>query len=472
MRRFYERCFAVVCAALATSVAWAQPELLWIEQFGTIDADYSKAAASGSAGGVFVAGYTHGPEGDGGPNEGDFDALLAYHDATGHQAWVTYFGTPEWDFAHAVASDDAGGVFVAGETSGDLGGPNAGHWDAFLIRYDVAGSQIWTRQFGASDTDIARALTPDGAGGVFVAGTTLGDLGGPNAGGADVLLARCDPAGNLTWIKQFGTNSDDQAFALAPDIAGGVFVAGITQGGLGGPYAGSLDVFIAHHDSQGNQTWVTQLGTSEYDFGHALAPDGMGGAFVTGTTNGSLGGPNSGDTDVFLARYDAEGGLVWITQFGTSDGQNAHALASDGAGGVFVAGGAWGNLGGLNAGISDVYVARYNAAGQQTWITQFGTSSSEQAYGLAPNGLGGVFVAGPTNGHLGGPNAGHEDVFLARFATPCYPDLDGNGALDLFDFFAFFNLFSAADEAADCDGSGGMDLFDFLCFVNAFNDGC
>jgi hypothetical protein len=56
--------------------------------------------------------------------------------------------------------------------------------------------------------------------------------------------------------------------------------------------------------------------------------------------------------------------------------------------------------------------------------------------------------------------------------APCYPDCDGSGSLDLFDFLCFVNEFNNGNAYADCDGSGGLDLFDFLCFVNAFNAGC
>src|SRR5262249_41557274 len=55
---------------------------------------------------------------------------------------------------------------------------------------------------------------------------------------------------------------------------------------------------------------------------------------------------------------------------------------------------------------------------------------------------------------------------------PCYPDFDGNGTLDLFDFLAFVNAFNAHQNKADCDHNGSWDLFDFLCFTNAFNAGC
>jgi streptogramin lyase len=54
----------------------------------------------------------------------------------------------------------------------------------------------------------------------------------------------------------------------------------------------------------------------------------------------------------------------------------------------------------------------------------------------------------------------------------CYPDFTGDGALDLFDFLEFVNLFNAGDLSADCTGDAAFDLFDFLCFVNAFDAGC
>jgi hypothetical protein len=64
------------------------------------------------------------------------------------------------------------------------------------------------------------------------------------------------------------------------------------------------------------------------------------------------------------------------------------------------------------------------------------------------------------------------DMGAHEYQRPCYADFTGDGALDLFDFLAFVNLFNAGDPAADCDHSDTLDLFDFLCFTNAFNEGC
>ncbi|MFG0285451.1 MAG: hypothetical protein ACF8R7_13625 [Phycisphaerales bacterium JB039] len=54
----------------------------------------------------------------------------------------------------------------------------------------------------------------------------------------------------------------------------------------------------------------------------------------------------------------------------------------------------------------------------------------------------------------------------------CYPDCDGSGGLDFFDFLCFQNAFAVGDPYADCDATGALDFFDFLCFQNEFAVGC
>jgi glycosylphosphatidylinositol phospholipase D len=56
--------------------------------------------------------------------------------------------------------------------------------------------------------------------------------------------------------------------------------------------------------------------------------------------------------------------------------------------------------------------------------------------------------------------------------VPCPADLDADGALTIFDFLAFQNLFDAMDPRADFDGDDAFTIFDFLAFQNAFDAGC
>ncbi|MCH8270787.1 MAG: hypothetical protein IH985_06205 [Planctomycetes bacterium] len=130
-----------------------------------------------------------------------------------------------------------------------------------------------------------------------------------------------------------------------------------------------------------------------------------------------------------------------------------------------------------NAGHFDAFLTRYDSDGNQLWLRRFGTSRPDRAWALAPDGAGGVMVAGDTTDSMGGPHAGRSDVFLARYEIDsCYADCDQSGTLDIFDFLCFQNSFVNGDSyACDCDTTTRplvCDIFDFLCFQNAFVGGC
>ncbi len=82
----------------------------------------------------------------------------------------------------------------------------------------------------------------------------------------------------------------------------------------------------------------------------------------------------------------------------------------------------------------------------------------------------------------GGSTSGPNDEFLGTIddvrvydvaiISPCRADLDGDGALTIFDFLEFQNLFDTGDPRADFDGDGEFTIFDFLAFQNAFDAGC
>jgi hypothetical protein len=291
---------------------------------------------------------------------GGADAWLAHYDGAGNQSWIRQIGTSSLDQLLATASDGSGGVYVSGDTSGDLGATNAGDTDAWFARYDGAGNQTWVRQIGTSDSDTAWAIASNGSGGVFVSGTTLNDLGGPSAGIKDAWLASCDSAGTQTWIRQFGTSGSDTAFAAAADGTVGVYVCGYTTGSLGAPSAGGDDIWLARYDNAGTQTWIRQFGMSSSDYARAIAPDGTGGVYLTGFTTGSLGAPSAGGNDIWLARYDSTGNQTWIHQIGTALVDYSLGLAQAGSSGVYVVGETTGSLGGPSAGNYDVWFALYD----------------------------------------------------------------------------------------------------------------
>ncbi len=403
--------------AFAVPAAVAQNQV-WIRQIGTSSNDEPWNAAPDGSGGVYMTGFTSGSLG--GPSAGGVDSFLAHYDSAGSQTWIRQLGTSGNDLLYGAAPDGSSGVYVCGTTSGSLAGPYAGGAaDIWLARYDNAGNQAWIRQIGTSGNEqIYAAAAQDGSGGVYLGGYTDGGLGGPSAGGTDAWLARYDGAGNQLWIRQFGTSVGDSVLGAAPDGSGGVFVTGATGGSLGGPPAGGLDAWLARYDNAGNQSWIRQIGTTADEESLAGAADGSGGVWMTGYTWGNLGGPSAGHRDVWFASYDSAGNQNWIRQIGTSSGDQGYNAVPDGSGGMFLGGITSGSLGGPNAGLQDAWFASYNSAGNQNWIRQIGTNLQDWVDQSVSDGAGGLYMTGTSHGSLGGPNAGLQDAWIARY-TPC-----------------------------------------------------
>src|SRR5262245_15258839 len=120
---------------------------------------------------------------------------------------------------------------------------------------------------------------------------------------AGAYTSRADTPSTV-WIRQFGTNSLDQPFALTGDSLGNLYVAGSTSGNLAGATSGGSDAFITSFDSAGILRWSRQRGTGGLDTYYGAAADSAGGIYLTGITEGSFGGPNAGKYDSFLTKYD------------------------------------------------------------------------------------------------------------------------------------------------------------------------
>lgn len=115
-------------------------------------------------------------------------------------AWIAQIGTTSSDLSRSVAVDGAGNAYISGNTAGSLGGPNGSNsTDAFLVKFDQWGVELWSQQIGTTAIDESLSVAVDGAGNVYISGETWGSLGGPNAGFNDAFLAKFSIAGDLNF---------------------------------------------------------------------------------------------------------------------------------------------------------------------------------------------------------------------------------------------------------------------------------
>jgi Ca2+-binding RTX toxin-like protein len=385
-------------------------------QFGTSGGDSGSGVSSDSYGNIYVTGYTNGSL-PGNTNFGNNDFFVAKYDVYGNRLWVKQFGSAYSDYATGISSESSGNTYVSGRTEGGE--------DAFVAKYNANGNQLWMAQFGTSGYDSATGVSSDGSGNVYVSGYTDGSFPSyTNLGSYDAFVAKYDTSGNPVWVKQFSTSSHDYAEGISSDSNGNVYVSGKTFGSfLGYTNLGLYDAFVAKYDGNGNQLWLRQFGTSGDDEITGISSDSSNNVYVTGSTKGGLPGySNLGSYDAFVAKYDGNGNQLWLRQFGTSGNDEITGISRDIDNNVYVTGYTTGSLpGNINAGGSDAFVAKYNANGTLNWVRQFGTSAADSANGIRIDSSGNVYVTGDTSGSLpGNSNSGGSDAFVVGF------DSDGN----------------------------------------------
>jgi hypothetical protein len=405
---------AATLLSASCSFAAPMPTIEWSRQQGTSASDGGKGVAIDSSGNVLITGYTQGDLAA--PNSGNGDPFVSKYDADGTLLWTRQFGIGTGAGGWTVSANLFGDLFVAGPRVLKDPISNYHNWDIYLSKFDATGAQQWMHFFGTPLYDVPHMISADSTGNVYVVGDTGGNLSGKNAGDNDAFVSKYDGSGAHLWTRQFGNQLEQVGRGVSVDGSGSVFVAGSTDGHLSGASAGSIDVFIAKYDDIGNLQWSRQMGTPVFDFVSGVAADQRGNVFVSGYTRGDLGGSNSGSTDIFLAKYDSEGLMLWTRQWGTDRHEFDGEVTTDGFGNAFVVNSAISHDGAITGnGAGDVYVTKVDPAGNLLWTHQFGTEAFEGGRDIAADLAGNVYVIGETRGgSLGAINAGQDDAFLVK----------------------------------------------------------
>lgn len=183
--------------------------------------------------------------------------------------------------------------------------------------------------------------------------------------------------------------------------------------------AGAYDVFVMKLNSSGNLVWVRSFGSTNADFGEALAVDGAGNVYVTGTfawtvdfdpdplTTFNL--VSAGLDDVFLVKLNPSGNLVWAKRFGGTGYDEGRSVVVPASGDVYITGQFYGmvdfdpdpastyNLVPAGDG-GGVFVVRLSSSGGLVWAKGIGGLILSES--VAVDASGNVHVAGLFQGTI------------------------------------------------------------------------
>lgn len=366
-------------------------------------------------------------------------------------AWVRQLGSSGDDWGRGTVVSDGGDIYLSGTLVPSTDTP-------FLAKYDSLGNQVWLHQ---------QTPWPDAnVQGVRIETDRLGNLFQVycvTSGSAASRLNSYDPDGNLRWstplpvgestfdvavdaagfaftssyegnnvhIRQYdgqsgavmrhivvdaggGTNSS----GIDVDAFGNIYVTAYTSGAILGTNAGSYDGLVMKFSSEFDSIWTRQYGSAGADYAFAAEADRFGSFYSAGRTHGSLNTANAGGTDTFMAKHDAAGNLLWTQQWGASGDDGSSNIWIDPDGAIYRSFPTLGTVAGPHLGGQDIVVAKHDPAGNLLWATQLGTSGDDvPSGGMWGDGQGNIYLGARTTGSWGAANAGGFDAVLLKL-TP------------------------------------------------------
>lgn len=290
------------------------------------------------------------------------------------RVWGTYIGGSGNEYEAYCAADLQGNIYVAGMSSTASGTAVAttgshqqvyggGTFDAYLAKFNNAGSRLWGTYYGGSGVDFAHSCAVDRSGYVFICGNTGSSTGSAIAspgshqtlyGGGiyDAFLAKFDAAtGTRQWGTYYGGTDGEYGNGCAVSRTGDVYLTGLVgattsasviatpgchQPAIGG---NSSDAYMAKFDASGVRQWGTYYGGIGLDKGYGCSCDTLGNVYFCGETGGSTGtliatpGSHqpvaSGINDAYLVKFDTAGTRLWATFYGGQASELGFSCATD-----------------------------------------------------------------------------------------------------------------------------------------------
>lgn len=361
-------------------------------------------------------------------------------------SWAVTAGGINTDYGNGISTDSGNNSYVTGyfgntAVFGAISLVTTGAYDVYVAKQDPGGNWLWAVKGGGTSVDYGTDIETDASGNSYVTGyfegaASFGTTTLTSSGGYDVFIAKLDANGNWLWAVRAGGTSYDAGNGIDIDASGNCYVTGYfattaTFGSTNLVSGGGDDVFVTKLNANGNWLWAVKGGYNNYETGYRITTDGNGTSYVCGYFGGvAYFGTNSisayAGADAYVAKIDASGTWLWARRAaggsGTDEGMN---VATDTAGNIYITGyftgTAYFGSGTLtSAGISDVFVVKYDPGGVWQWAKQAGgTGGDTRGYGIAVTGSDMVFVTGyftytTTIGSTTFSSSGNKDIFIAK----------------------------------------------------------
>ncbi len=363
--------------AYIVKIDQADGHIIWHKLIGGNGYDGAMSIRQTADGGYIFAGSSDSTDGSfAGLGHGNKDGWVVKLNPDRSIKWqVMLGGSQNEELISIRETPERDGYIVAGyTTSNDIPGAGSysGSTDMYVAKLGQTGNIIWQKVIGGDKYDFASSAIPASDGGYIVAGYSESRFIGfaANHGYTDIVMVKLDDSGNVVWLKFLGgIQGEATAFdnVIQPTSDGYILIAqslSSASDDIKGYTHGSGDIWVVKTDNNGNIIWENLLGGTGYDDGTAIRQTTDGSFILVGRTqsdNSGDVGQNNGGFDIWAAKLDSQGKLLWQDALGGSGNEQCTAIQPTADDGFILAAltksTASGNIG-TNHGYEDAWLAK------------------------------------------------------------------------------------------------------------------
>ncbi len=387
--------------------------LVWAKQIASSNSAFGVEVEADTNNNIYVLGSFAGTtDFDPGPSVfnisstgGTRDTFLLKLDNNGNFVWVKTINGVSWVDARSLELDTNNNFYILldfaqtadfdpGASTFNLTSNSANLYDIGILKLDNNGSFVWAKSFGGSSEEYSSSLAISNTGNLYITGQFDGTVDfNPNAGtfsltsnSYDMFASALDNNGQFLWAISIGGSGIDDGTDIEIDSTSNLYITGVfyntvdfdpgtgIQEKVG---VGGSDIYVLKLNSIGELAWVSTIGGAGGDFANNIELDSSQDIYFSGYFTNTV-------------DFDPSGGITNLT----------------------------------SSGFNDIFTAKFNNSGQLVWAKSMGgTNSYDIPYGLALDSGKNIFTTGvftgtadfdPDIGSLNFTSAGETDIFIAK----------------------------------------------------------
>ncbi|MFX1469182.1 MAG: SBBP repeat-containing protein [Promethearchaeota archaeon] len=279
----------------------------------------------------------------------------------------------------------------------------SGNYDIIITKFNSTGHYLWNSTYGGSDDEYGYGIEIDSSNNIYIVGYTNSSYGN---GENDIIFLKCNISGDFKWNKTWGGINHDFGSGITIDRFDDIYISGIYDYSFSTPDSGAM--CLIKYNSSGIEQWNQIWDSISTDLAYEVAIDSFDNIYLGGVTN--FVGLESGVSDTCLVKYNSSGDYQWNRTVDYNNEDVIFSIAIDSLNNIYLGG----YTDSFGAGTYDMLLIKYNNSGGLRWNESWGGTLGDKCQDIAIDSFDNIYLTGYTLSY-GVPS--YESLCLIKYSS-------------------------------------------------------